>query len=209
MLCLMCSRERDFVCRKYVGGSDLGMYILGLWPERGAERDSSVYLEGSQFTVAQIEDQCRRSPLVTPFIFLWFKDTCWFLFSHLTSQMPKGVQSGEGSVQAQRRAWKANLLNRKIFIKINTFDYVKSKTCTQQNHTNQIKVQTGNHIYSFYDRQNINNHLNKAFTNQLTKDKPQQKSIIVHKRINTKRPGWQFLMNGRDVRVPVRPPGRQ
>lgn len=86
------------------------------------------------------------------------------------SQMPKGTQSGEHSARAESMAWKANLLNRKIFQKINRFDYMKSKTCTWQNHTNQTKGQTGNHIYSFYGRQNINNHLNKAFTNQSSKD---------------------------------------
>lgn len=39
-----------------------------------------------------------------------------------------------------------------------------------QNHTNQTKGHIGNHIYSFYGRQNINHHLNKAFTNQSSKD---------------------------------------
>lgn len=55
-----------------------------------------------------------------------------------TSKTKKG-QSGKGSVQAQSRAWKSDLLNRKIFVRINRFDYMKSKICTWQHHINQTK----------------------------------------------------------------------
>lgn len=67
-----------------------------------------------------------------------------------------------------------------------------------QNHTNQTKGQIGNHIYSFYGRQNINHHLNKAFTNQSSKD--EQLNRKVNKRYNNsqknkyRKPVLPFLM---------------
>lgn len=63
------------------------------------------------------------------------------LVSHFPADISnaKRGQKWGGAVQALSRAWKADLLNRKIFVKINRFDYIKNKICTWQNHITQTK----------------------------------------------------------------------
>lgn len=84
--------------------------------------------------------------------------------------MQKEVQRWERSVPPQSRACKADLLNRKVFVKIDGFDDIKSKTCAWQKHIKQTNGPTGNPIYSLYSGKNINIHIYKDFTNQQTKD---------------------------------------
>lgn len=115
-------RERGFVgnqCRWLWFGDE----ALGLWPERVKETEicvrfwkALIWLLLRHKTSAQVHS----SPLCA-----W--RAVPLSLSLLISQLQMG-QKGEWSVQAQRRAWKAELLNKKIFVKMDRFDYIKSKT---------------------------------------------------------------------------------
>lgn len=111
-------------------------------------------------------------------------------FSPDISNAKRGQKWG-GDVQAPSRAQKADLLNRKIFVKINRFDYIKSKICTWQNHINQTESKTGIIFTAFMS--DIHYCPYKQSSYKLVKRRTlRQKSgvggsTIIHKRRNRKR----------------------